>query len=55
MPAVIPAVAAQRTGPDTVDGIAPTEGWQAWWREAVDAKRAGAPWDSAIEAAEPAA
>ena len=50
-----PAVAAQRTGPDTVDGIAPTEGWPAWWREAVDAKRAGAPWDAAIEVAEPAA
>ncbi len=32
------------TGPDTVDGIAPAEGWQAWWQEAVRAKREGAPW-----------
>ena len=46
------AVAAQRTGPDTVDGIAPTQGWQGWWREAVDAKRAGAPWAAAIAPAQ---
>ncbi len=32
------------SGPDTVDGIAPTEGWQAWWQDAVRAKREGAPW-----------
>jgi len=47
------AVAQERTGPDTVDGIAPTQAWQAWWREAVDAKRAGAPWGAA-QAAGPA-
>jgi len=41
-------VAAQRIGPDTVDGIAPTQGWQDWWREAVEAKRAGAPWGAAM-------
>ena len=46
------AVAAQRTGPDTVDGIAPTQGWQDWWREAIDAKRAGAPWAAAIAPAQ---
>jgi phenylpropionate dioxygenase-like ring-hydroxylating dioxygenase large terminal subunit len=32
------------SGPDTVDGIAPTEGWQDWWQDAVHAKREGAPW-----------
>ncbi len=31
-------------GPDTVDGIAPAECWQAWWQDAVRAKREGAPW-----------
>jgi hypothetical protein len=39
-----PAVHGQITGPDTVDGIAPADGWQAWWQEAVQAKRRGAPW-----------
>lgn len=48
-------VAAQRIGPDTVDGIAPAQAWQAWWREAVNAKRAGAPWPSATDAVEPQA
>ena len=42
-------VAAQRIGPDTVDGIAPAEGWQDWWRKAVDAKREGAPWHAALD------
>ena len=32
------------SGPDTVDGIAPAEGWQGWWQDAVRAKREGAPW-----------
>lgn len=32
------------SGPDTVDGIAPAEGWQAWWQDAVRAKRKCAPW-----------
>ncbi|MEZ5707683.1 MAG: Rieske 2Fe-2S domain-containing protein [Burkholderiaceae bacterium] len=31
-------------GPDTVDGIAPAGDWQAWWKAAVAAKRAAAPW-----------
>lgn len=31
-------------GPVTVDGIAPTATWQAYWREADARKRAGAPW-----------
>ena len=36
-------------GPDTVDGIAPANDWQAWWKAAVAAKRANAPWASANE------
>ena len=43
-------VAAQRIGPDTVDGIAPAHDWQAWWQHAVEAKRAGAPWPAALTA-----
>ena len=39
-----PALAPNITGPDTVDGIAPAEGWQTWWQDAVRAKRASAPW-----------
>jgi phenylpropionate dioxygenase-like ring-hydroxylating dioxygenase large terminal subunit len=39
-----PALAPQMLGPDTVDGIAPTQAWDAWWREQVRAKRVGAPW-----------
>ena len=38
------ALAHQMTGPDTVDGIAPSDDWQAWWQAAADAKRSGAPW-----------
>ncbi len=36
--------AAAMTGPDTVDGIAPSGQWAQWWRERVRAKREGAPW-----------
>jgi phenylpropionate dioxygenase-like ring-hydroxylating dioxygenase large terminal subunit len=32
------------SGPDTVDGIASAEGWQAWWQDAVRTKRERAPW-----------
>ena len=46
------SVASQRVGPDTVDGIAPTEGWESWWRGAVQHKRDGAPWQAAITDAE---
>ena len=38
------AVAAAVSGPDTVDGIAPSGNWEAFWRDAAAAKRAGAPW-----------
>jgi hypothetical protein len=40
------AQAASMTGPDTVDGIAPADGWDSWWREQVRAKRELAPWAS---------
>jgi hypothetical protein len=36
--------AAALTGPDTIDCIAPADRWEAFWREAAAAKRAGAPW-----------
>ncbi len=37
-------LAAQMTGPDTVDGFAPAASWEAWWQAQADAKRAGSPW-----------
>ena len=43
-----PAIAAQRMGPDTVDGLAPADSQVAWWRDAVQAKRDGAPWNAAL-------
>ncbi len=36
--------AAVNGGPDTVDGIAPADAWDAFWRDAAAAKRAAAPW-----------
>jgi phenylpropionate dioxygenase-like ring-hydroxylating dioxygenase large terminal subunit len=38
--------AKQVTGPITVDGIAPTAHWQAYWRNADVSKRRAAPWRS---------
>ena len=43
-----PELAARRVGPDTVDGVAPAQGWQQWWQDEVAAKRAGAPWNAAL-------
>jgi hypothetical protein len=43
-----PEVAASRTGPDTVDGIAPTHGWQTWSTDTMQAKRDGAPWNASL-------
>lgn len=43
-------VAAQRTGPDTVDGLAPSDGWDTWWREAVGTRRRRAGWDASLTA-----
>jgi len=37
----------QITGPETVDGIAPAQGWQDWWQDSVRARREGAPWHHA--------
>jgi hypothetical protein len=34
----------QATGPDTIDCIAPAQGWEAHWRERLDTMRAAAPW-----------
>jgi len=36
--------AAALQGPNTMDCIAPADGWQAFWQEAAAAKRAAAPW-----------
>ena len=41
-----PALAATLRGPDTVDGIAPAGGWDAFWRSTATAKRVSAPWHS---------
>ncbi len=41
-------IAATRTGPDTVDGIAPGHDWQLWLAQAVASKRANAPWNTAL-------
>jgi phenylpropionate dioxygenase-like ring-hydroxylating dioxygenase large terminal subunit len=38
------AAAAALQGPDTIDCIAPAQGWQAHWEARAAAKRAGAPW-----------
>jgi phthalate 4,5-dioxygenase len=38
------SLAAQMTGPDTVDGFAPAASWEAWWQAQADAKRAAAAW-----------
>jgi hypothetical protein len=43
-----PEVAASRTGPDTVDGIAPAHGWQTWSTDTMQAKRDGAPWNASL-------
>jgi phthalate 4,5-dioxygenase len=36
--------AAALRGPDTIDCIAPAQGWSAFWQQAAAAKRAAAPW-----------
>jgi phthalate 4,5-dioxygenase oxygenase subunit len=50
-----PPLAGHRFGPDTVDGIAPTNDWQSWWRQAVTAKRQAAPWQGAADVPPPEA
>ena len=49
-----PSVAAQRMGPDTLDGLAPAGDSEAWWRAAVQARRAAAPWDARLPSDDPA-
>ena len=49
------AIARERIGPDTVDGIAPAGDTGAWWRAAVTAKRQGAPWPGARDVPAPGA
>ena len=41
-------IASTRFGPDTVDGIAPAQDWQAWSQQTMQAKRDGAPWNASI-------
>ena len=47
-----PALCPTIGGPDTVDGIAPAQDWQAWWQEAMHGKRAGAPWQNPAHTAD---
>jgi phthalate 4,5-dioxygenase len=42
--ALTPEAAAGLTGPDTIDCIAPAQGWEDFWTRAAAAKRAGAGW-----------
>ncbi len=44
------AVASAMIGPDTVDGIAPADQWDSFWRDTASAKRAGATWLQVAEA-----
>jgi phthalate 4,5-dioxygenase len=45
-----PAEAREITGPATIDGIGPTDGWERWWREADAERRKGASWAAGIAA-----
>jgi phenylpropionate dioxygenase-like ring-hydroxylating dioxygenase large terminal subunit len=41
------AAAAKVTGPATMDGIGPSDGWERYWRGVDERRRSGAPWASA--------
>lgn len=41
-----PALHGLIHGPETVDGFAPAQAWQAWWQQAVQRRRAQAPWQN---------
>jgi hypothetical protein len=41
-----PAAAARITGPAAIDGIGPTDGWQAYWRKTDEARRNRASWSN---------
>jgi phenylpropionate dioxygenase-like ring-hydroxylating dioxygenase large terminal subunit len=53
--ALTPEAAAATTGPDTVDCIAPAEGFEAHWRQLAAARRAGAGWLHDLAPREPVA
>ena len=44
MMALDPASARKLHGPDTVDGVGPTVGWEQYWMELAARRRAAAPW-----------
>ena len=46
------ARAAGLTGPATIDGMAPTAGWEQRWPEMVQRRRTAAPWSPPALAAE---
>jgi len=48
--ALAAAEAQQITGPATVDGIGPSDGWERYWREADAERRKGASWAAGIAA-----
>ena len=48
--ALAPAEAQLITGPATVDGIGPTDGWERFWREADAERRKGASWAAGLAA-----
>jgi phthalate 4,5-dioxygenase oxygenase subunit len=43
------SAAARITGPSTMDGIGPTEGWDRYWRDVDARRRDGAPWRAGQE------
>ena len=47
-------IARQPTGPDTVDGIAPHDNWEEWWRHVAQEKREATPWLRTTAPAPPA-
>jgi phenylpropionate dioxygenase-like ring-hydroxylating dioxygenase large terminal subunit len=38
------AAAVSLSGPDTVDGVGPSEGWEAYWHALAERRRRNAPW-----------
>jgi hypothetical protein len=39
-----PADAAALTGPETLDGVAPADAWESYWKDSVAKRRAAASW-----------
>ena len=44
-----PARAAAIRGPITVDGMAPSQGWQAYWKEFDARRRSGSSWAASTQ------